>query len=74
MNVYRVIEDGVDCCITAKTMDKAVKVCEGWYIDEVTDELTPKEEVEDEIRQYHEQILQSCELVGELKTCSNREG
>ena len=69
MNIYRVIEDGQDFCIKAKTMHEAVKICEECYIEDFLSEKPgfDRTGLEGEREYYHEQILQSCELLGELK-------
>lgn len=70
MNIYMITEDGVMCCIRAKTMHEAIKVCEDCYIEDVMEEnekghIDTSEDIER--KYYHLEILQSCELIGELK-------
>ena len=69
MKIYRIIEDGSDFYIKADSMRKAIEICEESYIDDVssanTEELTPEQE-EVERKYYHGNILESCELMGEL--------
>jgi len=65
MNIYLINEDGDSFCIKAETMQKAIDVCFKSYLDSMKDEPDYNEEYE--TNYYHEQILQSCALVGELK-------
>lgn len=68
MNVYLIQEDGDSFCIRAKTMAEAVLVCESSYLDDRKEdegEHNFNENIERDY--YHEQLLQSCQLVGELK-------
>jgi len=70
VNIYRIIEEGVDSCIKAKTMHEAVKVCEDAYINVVVDGVSGEylKVFEKSEREYYQlSILESCELVGELK-------
>ena len=67
MNIYLVIEDNESFCIRADTMAIAVSVCEGSYLEDRREEEGTKYNREHERIWYHEQILQSCSLVGELK-------
>lgn len=69
MNIYLIIEDGDSFCIRAKTMAEAVHVCEGLYLKELEDDPDggAKPSIDSEQKYYHEQILQSCSLIGELK-------
>lgn len=67
MNIYLIQEDGLSFCVRAKTMGEAVSICEASFLDDSreADGVTYNEE---EAKQYyHEQILSSCALVGELK-------
>jgi len=66
MNIYLIVIDGVSFCIKAKTMGKAVEICEKNYLIECKEENSNCN-IEQEKEYYHEQILQSCSLVGELK-------
>ena len=66
MNIYLITEDGVSFCIRAKKMHEALLVCERSYIDERV-EQAPHCSIEHEKEYYHENILESCQLVGELK-------
>lgn len=66
MNIYLIVEDGVNFCIKAKTMDKAIQICEKSYLEERESE-DPKYNKYTEKKYYHEQILESCSLIGELK-------
>jgi len=70
MNIYRITEEGVDSCIKAKTMHEAVKVCEDLYIDGFVNGVSDEHSkaFEEYKREYYQlAILESCELVGELK-------
>lgn len=69
MNIYLITEDGESFCIKAKSMNLAVQFCESSYLNDVRentkDMLSFNESTEREY--YHTNILQSCQLVGELK-------
>ena len=72
MNIYRITEDGEAFCIKAKTMHEAVKVCEDSYVEEELDSISNKkfssETIDSVSREYYNtNLLQSCELIGELK-------
>jgi hypothetical protein len=67
MNIYLITEDGSTFCIRAKTMTEAIKVCEANYLDDRKEEEGTKYNAEVERNYYHEEILQSCALVAELK-------
>ena len=62
MNIYLLIEDGESFCIKAKTMAEAVYLCEKCYLEDFKDD-----EKDYEKSFYHENILQSCSMVGPLK-------
>lgn len=62
MNIYLVIEDGESFCIRAKTMAEAIRVCEESYCDD-----NSEDDLVGNIEYYHEEILQSCSLIGLLK-------
>ena len=66
MNIYLITEDGVSFCIQAKTMGEALGVCLQSYLEERQDDSRPYSEA-DETNYYHEQILQSCQLIGGLR-------
>ena len=66
MNIYWLMEDGESFCIKAFSMSEAVDVCEKSYLEDISEEK-PKRNIEAERKFYHNQILQSCSLVGELK-------
>ena len=66
MNIYLLVEDGESFCIKARTMGEAVAICEKSYLeDRLEEEPGCNEGVERGY--YHEQILQSCALIGQLK-------
>ena len=67
MNVYLLIEDGESFCIRAKTMNDAVNVCIASYLDECQEEDGINYRKSYSRDYYHEQILESCSLVGRLK-------
>jgi len=70
MNIYLITEDGQTFCIKAKTMAGAIKVCEDSYIEDVleSNKQARIDTLKDtEIKYYHLEILQSCQMVGELK-------
>jgi hypothetical protein len=67
MNIYRLIEDGEHCLIKAKTMAIAIKFCEESYLEEAQERERDKYNMEYEKEYYHNEILESCELIGELK-------
>jgi len=70
MNIYLITEDGETFCIKAETMAQAIEVCEASYLDDRREEAKafPASYNENTERAYyHNEILQSCSLVGELK-------
>ncbi len=65
MNIYRIVEDGAAFCVKALTMTDAVRRCEDSHNEDCADD---PEYSESEVRKhYQNQILESCELLGELK-------
>ena len=67
MNVYLLIEDGESFCIRDETMQGAISESLKNYLDERLKEEGVKYDLAIEREFYHEQILQSCSLIGELK-------
>ena len=67
MNVYLLNEDGESFCIRAKTMAEAIGICEASYLEDREEEDGDKYREKNEREYYHEQILQSCALIGQLK-------
>lgn len=67
MNIYLMIEDGESFCIRAVTMSQAVGLCEQSYREDRQEEEGDNYSTEHEKNYYHDQILQSCSLVGKLK-------
>lgn len=70
MNIYLIIEDGQNFCIRAKTMNEAINICELSYLEDLEDQKEGEGDAYNELDEkeyYHEQILQSCSLVGQLK-------
>ena len=67
MNIYLLNEDGETFCIRAKTMAEAVTVCENSYLEDRKEEEGDKYDNAGERNYYHEQVLQSCSLIAELK-------
>jgi hypothetical protein len=68
MNIYLIIEDGETFCIKAKTMHKAVNICETSYLEDRKDEDYNDEYNEQHERDYyHRKILKSCALISELR-------
>jgi hypothetical protein len=70
VNIYLMNEDGETFCIRAATMSDAVLIAERLYLEEM------KTDAEDfnydrEKEYYHEEILKSCALIGELKNNAN---
>lgn len=66
MNIYLITEDGSNFCMRGQTMSEVIGLCERSYIeDAVEDDSKTTEEYER--KYYHDEILQSCTLVGELK-------
>jgi len=65
MNIYLITEDGETFCIKAETMAQAIEVCEASYLDGLR--LLASYNENTERAYYHNEILQSCSLVGELK-------
>ena len=71
MNIYLIQEDGKCFCVQAKTMQDAISVCETNFMNEGNDASNISGifpfDAEHERQHYHENILQSCKLVAELK-------
>ena len=67
MYIYLITEDGETFCVRAHTMKEAVDVCEKIYLEDQKEVEGEKYNEENERNYYHNQILQSCQLVGELK-------
>ncbi len=67
MNVYMIREDGVDFCIKAETMSTALAICFESYMDDMREEKGYEFDRAGEYKYYHQDIVQSCSLVGELK-------
>lgn len=67
MNIYLIIEDGDSFCIKAETMAGAVSACEQSYLEDQAEEIGDNYNEAHEKKYYHEHILQSCSLVGQLK-------
>lgn len=71
MNIYRILEDGIDCLIKAESMQDAVTICEKAHVEEavtsVDGEPLDAVRAEYELNYYRENILQSCEFLGELQ-------
>lgn len=67
MNIYLLVEDGASFCIKAKSMGDAVGICESSYMEDREEEEGAGYDAGSERQYYHEQILQSCSLVAELK-------
>jgi hypothetical protein len=71
MNIYLIQEDGQALCWQAESMQQAVQLAEDRHIMEATkEELEPWDYTADkeaeERENYRANILQSCQLVGEL--------
>lgn len=66
MNVYLITEDGESFCVRALTMAQAIKWCEEFYILELNSEKEI-DNLSSEIDYYHNNVLQSCSLIGEIK-------
>jgi hypothetical protein len=49
------------------TLSEAVAICEKSYLDDLRDSEGMNNDKEYERTYYHEKVLQSCKLVGELK-------
>lgn len=67
MNIYLLKEDGESFCIKAKTMQKAIKISEKIYLEDLVKNGENDRPMEEEKEYYHEQILQSCSFVEKLK-------
>lgn len=63
MNVYRMIEDGQTVCVGAESMQAAVELREQAFVEEAR---AQGYQLDDPAKHYRDQILTSCELVGEL--------
>lgn len=67
MNIYLVNEDGEENCVRAETMTQALKICLERYLNlNYKEELDAGNNMDSEIKYYHENILKSCNLVGRL--------
>jgi len=66
MNIYLLVEDGVSSCVRAKTMTEAVGVCEKLHLKFREEEVDIDFDEDGEREYYHEKILESCTLIGEL--------
>lgn len=69
-NIYKIIEDGDEFCIRAKTMKDAISISENIYLTELKDECEECGRTfnrDKGLKYYHDSIIQSCELLGELK-------
>lgn len=64
--VYRVVEDGSDFCVKAETMMDAVRICQEAYLNELTEDDSEGSR-ELDIEYYNRRVLESCQLVGELR-------
>ena len=67
MNIYLMNEDSENFCIQAETMHQAIKIGEALYLKECDEENPQGYNEKEEIRYYHEEILQSCSFIGELR-------
>ena len=67
MNVYLLIEDGESFCMQGKTMSEVINLCEQSYLEDREEEVKSGYNKDFETNYYHEEILQSCSLVGLLK-------
>lgn len=69
MNIYRVTEDGEDILIQAETMTQAISLTLGKHLCEMSVYKNPQYTYDEvgERENYHDNILQSCELLGKLK-------
>ena len=72
MNIYLIQEDGESFCIRAKSMGEAVTICLNSYLEDLEEEKKDKFNKEVETKYYHEDILQSCHIVGVLKNYPNK--
>lgn len=67
MNIYLIQDDGEAYCVRAESMQKAISICEGLYLKEIQEDQGDNFNRKEESEYYQEQILQSCQLVGQLK-------
>ena len=67
MNIYLMNEDNEIFCIKAETMAEALQICESSYLDDRKEDEGEQFRLEYEKQYYYDNILQSCNLVGELK-------
>jgi len=67
MNIYLIHEDGESFCIQAESMQEAISITEHNYLEELFEEGDMGESPAPNIKYYHAQILQSCNLIGELR-------
>lgn len=66
MNVYMIREDGQDKLWKAQTMREAVQLAEEAYVKEEAEASTGEGEEANWREFYHETLLESCTLIGEL--------
>lgn len=66
MNVYQITIDGQSELRAAQNMAEATKAAEEAYIAELASEPPERDEAE-ERAYFHEILMESCQLVGELK-------
>jgi hypothetical protein len=73
VNIYLINEDDQTFCIRAATMSDAVLIAEQLYLEELKND-TEDFNFDREKEYYHEAILKSCALIGELKNNANWNG
>jgi len=66
-NIYIMVEDGDSFCIKAKTMAEAVSVCEKSYLEDREEDVPDLYNEKHETEYYHEHVLESCTMIGQLK-------
>ena len=66
MNIYLITTDSESICWQAKTMAQAVSRAEHSYLYERREAEGDKFCANDERQYFHDQLLESCALIGEL--------
>lgn len=63
MNIYRILDESDKCLWQAESMAAALQLAEDAYIAEAE---IPADEQHENREYYRNELLQSCELIGEL--------
>lgn len=74
LNIYLITQGGQADCYQATCMQEAVNIAEREYLDEIIEfhkENMTEFVHNDELQHWQECVLESCNLIGELKNPSN---